>query len=58
MEAAMVLDEAVGRDVEDAFLKSETYWFERIPPELEWDESEAALLVTDIVGGSRMRAYA
>ena len=54
----MVLDDTVGRDVEDAFLRSEAHWLERMPPELEWDENEAALLVEDIVGGSRMRDYA
>jgi hypothetical protein len=57
MEAAMVLNEAVGRDVEHAFLSDETHWVEHMPPELEWDESEAALLVEDIVGGSRVRDY-
>jgi len=59
MEAAMaVLDETVGRDVENAFFNNEAHWLERMPPELEWDESEAALLVEDIVGGSHMRSYA
>lgn len=53
----MVLNEAVGRDVEHAFLSDETHWVEHMPPELEWDESEAALLVEDIVGGSRVRDY-
>ena len=53
----MVLDDTVGRNVEDAFLRDEAHWLERVPPELEWDESEAALLVEDIVGGSQMRGY-
>jgi hypothetical protein len=57
MEAAMVLDDTVGREVEDAFLRNEAHWLERVPPELEWDESEAALLVEDIVSGSQMRGY-
>jgi hypothetical protein len=57
MEAAMVQDDTVGRDVEDALLRNEAHWLERMPPALEWDESEAALLVEDIVGGSRMRGY-
>jgi hypothetical protein len=57
MEAAMVIDDAVGRDLEEAFLMNEVHWLERMPPELEWDESEAALVVKAIVGGSRMRAY-
>lgn len=25
-------------------------WLERVPPELDWDESEASLVVTEIVG--------
>ena len=53
----MVVDDAVGRDLEDSFLMNEAHWLERIPPELDWDESEAALVVEAIVGGSRMRAY-
>ena len=53
----MILNHTVDRDVEDAFLRDEAYWLERVPPELEWDESEAALLVEDIVGGSQMRGY-
>ena len=53
----MILDNTVGMDVEDAFLRSEAHWLERMPPELEWDESEAALLVEDIVGRSRIRYY-
>jgi hypothetical protein len=57
MEAAMILNDTVSRDVEDAFLRDEAYWLERVPPELEWDESEAALLVEDLVGGPRMRGY-
>ena len=50
----MVLYETVGSDIEEALLLNETHWLERTPPELEWDESEAALVVEDIVGRSRM----
>ena len=54
----MLMDEMVGRDVEEEqFLRSEAFWLERVPPELEWDESEAALLVEDVVGGSLFRSY-
>ena len=53
----MVVDDMVDRDVENAFHTDEAYWLERTPPELEWDESETALLVEDIVGGFRMRGY-
>ena len=52
-----MMNHTVGRDVEDAFLRDEAYWLERVPPELEWDESEAALLIEDIVGGPRMLGY-
>ena len=54
----MVLNDMVGRDVEDPFLSSEAHWLDRMLPEQEWDESEAAILVEDIVGGSQMRGYA
>jgi len=57
MEATMILDDTVSWDVEHASLRDEALWLERVPPELEWDESEAALLVGDIVGGSGMRGY-
>ena len=53
----MVLDDTNGRNVEDAFLGDEAQWLERTLPELEWDESEAALLVEDIVGEARMRCH-
>jgi hypothetical protein len=58
MEAVMVLNDAVRRDVEDAFFSNEAHWLDRMLPELEWDESEEALVVEDIVGGSQMRGYA
>ena len=54
----MILDDALNRNIEDAFLRTEAHWLERIPPELEWDESEIALLVEQIVGGSPMGSYA
>jgi hypothetical protein len=54
----MVLDDTLDRISEDVFLRTEVHWLERIPPELEWDESEIALLVEQIVGGSPMRTYA
>jgi hypothetical protein len=53
----MVPHDMIGSDVEDAFLRNEAHWLERMPPELEWDESEAALIVENIVGGYRMRDY-
>jgi hypothetical protein len=53
----MVPDDMIGRDVEDAFLRNEAHWLERMPPELEWDESEEALVVEGIVGGFGMRTY-
>ena len=53
----MVRDDTIGRNVEDPFLGDEAHWLERTLPELEWDESEAALLVEDIVGDARMRGY-
>jgi hypothetical protein len=56
-EAAMVLDDALDSSVDDAFLRTEARWLERIPPELEWDESEIALLVQQVVGGSPLQAF-
>ena len=54
----MVLNDTWNRRVEDALLRTEAQWLERIPPELEWDESEIALLVQQIVGGARVESCA
>jgi hypothetical protein len=43
--------------VDDAFLGSEDYWLERMPPELECDDSDVALLVEGLVGATQMRSY-
>ena len=51
----MVRDDTVGAEVNDSLVCSDGYWLERTPPELEWDESEAALVVEDLVGASRLR---
>lgn len=48
--------DSIGRYVDDAFLVSERQWLERVPPEEEWDASEAALVVEDVVGLSRLLA--
>ena len=53
----MILNDTWNRNVEDAFLRTEAHWLERVPPELEWDESEIALLVGQIIGGSRMEIH-
>lgn len=53
----MELDDVFGPEVEDALHRNEARWLERTPPELEWDESEEALVVEGIVGGFGMRAY-
>src|SRR5688572_17756693 len=57
-EAAMILNDTLDRSAQDAFMSTEARWLERIPPELEWDESEIALLVEQIVGASPMASYA
>jgi hypothetical protein len=49
-EAAMGLDGTVGSDVDEALLGSGVHWLDGMPPELEWDESEVALLVEQITG--------
>lgn len=54
----MVLDDVLDSSVDDAFLRTEARWLERVPPELEWDESEVALLVERVVGASPLRSYA
>ena len=57
MEATMELDDVFGTDLEDALHGNEARWLERTPPELDWDESEVALIVEGIVGGFGTRAY-
>lgn len=53
----MELDDVFGTEVEDALHGNEGRWLERTPPELDWDESEVALVVQGIVGGLGMRTY-
>ena len=38
-------------------LKQEEVWRDRIPPELEWDESEASLVVEDMLGGPQSYSH-
>jgi hypothetical protein len=51
MEATMRLDKEYLRE---STPEEEAAWLERVPPELDWDESEASLVVAEIVG----RGYA
>ena len=51
----MGLDETVGRDVDEALPGSGVHWLDGVPPEMEWDESEVALLVEQITGRYGMR---
>ena len=53
----MELDDVFGTEVEDALHRNEARWLDRTPPELEWDESEEALVGEGIVGGIGMRVY-
>jgi hypothetical protein len=50
-EVTMVLDEACDSDLDAASLEQDAMWFERVPPELEWDESDVSTAVADLVGG-------
>jgi hypothetical protein len=53
----MVLNDAFAGEVDDVLLGNAARWLERVPPEVEWDEGELALVVHDLVGWSRMRSY-
>jgi hypothetical protein len=55
MEVTMALDDMLGADAADALTKDEAHWLDRVPPELEWDESEEACLVEDLVAWHHMR---
>jgi hypothetical protein len=55
---AMNLHDSMDRTAEEAFRWTESHWLDRVPPELEWDESEVAIVVAQIVGASPMRSYA
>ena len=54
----MELDEAYDSDLDEANLEQDALWFERVPPEVECDESDVLTAVADLVGASRMRSYA
>jgi hypothetical protein len=56
MEANMIATDPARGRVDDALLTSELRWLDRILPEEEWDASEEALLVEDVVGRSRLFA--
>jgi hypothetical protein len=50
-EVTMVLDEAYDSDLNEASLEQDAVWLDRVPPELEWDESDISTAVADLVGG-------
>ena len=47
----MMIDTDTDGRLDATLLKQEELWRDRTPPELEWDESEAALVVEDMLGG-------
>jgi hypothetical protein len=53
----MVLNEAYDSDLDEASLEQDAVWLERVPPELEWDESDISTVVADLVGAARMSSY-
>jgi hypothetical protein len=52
-EAAMTLDDVYGSDLDRFPLEQELTWDDSEPLELEWDESEVAVLVDGIMGQQR-----
>jgi hypothetical protein len=56
-EVTMVLDEAYDSDLDEASLEHDAVWFDRAPPELEWDDSDISTVVADLISASRMRSY-
>ena len=42
-------------DLDELILAQEAVLRERVLPELDWDESEASLVVDELMGGSRIR---
>jgi hypothetical protein len=53
----MMLDDVYGSDVEEAFQKQDAARWERVLPELEWDEGEDSLVVEELLGGPQMRSH-
>ena len=51
--AAMTLDDVYGSDLDRLLLEQEFIRGDTEPPELEWDESEVAILVDGIMGQQR-----
>lgn len=49
----MTLDDANGSDLDRLLLEQEFIRGDTEPPELEWDESEVAILVDGIIGQQR-----
>jgi hypothetical protein len=48
-EADMKLDDVYGRDMDRLPHEQEAAWRDKVPPELEWDESEVTALVDEII---------
>jgi len=57
MEAAMMLDDVYGSDFDESFLRQEAEWHDRTPPELEWDESEASLVINEMLSATRSHSH-
>ena len=47
----MMLDDVNDSRLDEMLLKQEEVWRDRMPPELEWDESEASRAVEEVLGG-------
>ena len=53
----MMLDDVYGSDFDESFLRQEAEWHDRTPPELEWDESEASLVINEMLSATRSHAH-
>ena len=53
----MMLDDVYGSDLDEILMRQEAQWQDRTPPELEWDESEATLVVDEMLGAARSHGH-
>jgi hypothetical protein len=49
----MVVNDGSSTDTQALLLQDETLWLDRVPPELECDESELSLVVQELIGSAR-----
>ena len=54
MEVAIMVDDVYDREMSERISAQEAVWQDRLLPELEWDETEDARVVEELLGRSNL----